>query len=874
MNKMNVVVFIVVALAVAGVASLVWFVSPEGDAGHANPVGPLDVTPQPPIRDPGQTQQQSGQPDTAESPQPPKVAILHKLPDFKLSNQAGVEFGTDQLFGRVWLTSFFNASFTASVSKQSAGMAEIRESLDDSGLQSFYQALNERTLSQDVRLVSVSLQPDLATEALSELAAEVRANDEQWQFLAGSQQALDSFREGVHPGMQFDDDRPSAITSQIMLIDPQGYMRGFYDTTSAEQMAALKRDLLVVAQERFLLNWPDLIDPAWLDMKKRKQLDTLDQFEVFHEFSFEDRVVESGIRFRNRIVDDSGRTWKPAHYDHGNGVAVADVDGDGLLDIYFVTQVGRNELWKNVGAGKFEDITDAAGVDLAKRIGVTASFADIDNDGDADLYVTNVRGGNVMFENDGAGEFKDISEESGLGYDGHSSSAVFFDYNRDGLLDLFLVNVGIYTTSEVITVENDAFSGPDTSAYQYYSANPDAFVAHIKPGRSERSILFENQGQNRFIDVTEKVKLVDESWSGDASPLDVNGDGWPDLYVINMQGHDEYYENVEGKEFVKRSRELFPATPWGTMGIKVFDFDNDGGMDIYLTDMHTDMATDLDPLQEKAKIPKEEFEADYLASDGNHIWGNAFFRNLGGEKYEEISDRIGAENYWPWGLSVGDLNADGFEDVFITASMNYQFRYAVNSLLLNNKGKEFLDSELLLGVEPRRRGRTAIPWFELATKGNEKTPEVMDLAKKGIHLDRIVPWGALGSRSSVIFDLDGDGDLDIVTNDFNSEPMVLISDLTDKTEALHYLQVKLVGAKSNRDGLGATVVVQAGSQSYTKVHDGQSGYLSQSLCPLYFGLGDTETVERIEISWPSGASQVIEGPVEINRTLEITETAE
>ena len=122
------------------------------------------------------------------------------------------------------------------------------------------------------------------------------------------------------------------------------------------------------------------------------------------------------------------------------------MDGDGLTDIYFVNQVGGNQLWKNAGGGKFQDITAAAGVAVAGRVSVTASFADIDNDGDADLYVTTVRGGNMLFENDGRGRFRDISAASGLGYVGHSSGAVFFDYDRDGRLDLFLVNVGRYTT--------------------------------------------------------------------------------------------------------------------------------------------------------------------------------------------------------------------------------------------------------------------------------------------------------------------------------------------------------------------------------------------------------------------------------------------
>ena len=128
----------------------------------------------------------------------------------------------------------------------------------------------------------------------------------------------------------------------------------------------------------------------------------------------------------------------------------------------------------------------------------------------------------------------------------------------------------------------------------------------------------------------------------------------------------------------------------------------------------------------------------------------------------------------------------------------------------------------------------------------------------------------MGSRSSVIFDLDDDGDLDIVTNEFNAGPMVLISNLSKKRD-LRYLKVKLIGTDSNRDGLGARVTVRSASQSYTKVYDGQSGYLSQSVYPLYFGLAAADEVNQIEVRWPSGRRQIVTGPVEVNRLIELKE---
>jgi enediyne biosynthesis protein E4 len=249
-----------------------------------------------------------------------------------------------------------------------------------------------------------------------------------------------------------------------------------------------------------------------LASRAQAQKQAAGQIAVFHQFQFEDGLKESGITFVHRIVDDAGLLYKKVHYDHGSGIAVADVDGDGLPDIYFVNQAGPNQLWRNLGGSKFRDITATAGVSVAGRISVAASFGDIDNDGDADLFVTTVRGGNLLFENDGHGKFRDITKESGVGTVAHSSGSFFFDYNRDGLLDLLVCNVGRYTTDRKGTQGQ-------------YLGLPDAFSGHMYPERFERPILFRNQGHNVFRDVTAEVKLRPEGWCGDASFTDLNGDG-------------------------------------------------------------------------------------------------------------------------------------------------------------------------------------------------------------------------------------------------------------------------------------------------------------------------------------------------------------
>ncbi|APZ93524.1 FG-GAP-like repeat-containing protein [Fuerstiella marisgermanici] len=791
-----------------------------------------------------------------------KPPVLMPAPDFVLTDQSGQDYGSDDILGRACIVNFFFTRCQETCPLQTARLAELQEKWESN------PAWNE------IRMISITVDPAHDTpDVLMDYAKATNADTDHWKFLTGPDDAIKElttrgFRLPVEEAENADG-ASVAHSPQFVLVGPEGYIRGFYDSGSTAEIDQLETDVFTTLEERLLYH-QDLLDPAWVEERRDAQFGTTDKFSVFHDFGFFDRRRESGITFRNRIVDDAGREHKPCHYDHGTGVAIADVDGDGLQDLYFVTQVGGNELWKNQGDGTFQEMTRAAGVAVADRIGVSASFADIDNDGDADLYVTNVRSPNVLFQNDGTGKFTDISSTSGIDYSGHSSSAVFFDYNRDGRLDLFLVNVGEYTTDQTANVVNDRHTGADERDYPYKVANPDAFAAHLKPDRAESSILFENQGGNRFVDVSSAVGLEDSSWSGDASPLDVNEDGWPDLYVLNMQGHDEYYENDEGRRFVKKSREVFPATPWGAMGIKVFDFDNDGRLDIYLTDMHTDMSGPVGFEKEKLKTPKEKFAPEMMNSDGNHVFGNAFFQKQKDGTYREISDRINAETYWPWGLSVGDLNADGFEDVFVAGSMNFPFRYAINSVLLNNEGREFLDAEYILGIEPRRANRTAIPWFELDVAGKDR-PLFEAYRGRGAKVTRMTAWGALGTRSSVIFDMDKDGDLDIITNDFNSEPMVLVSNLAEQEHTFHYLKVDLTGNASNRDGLGALVTVRTEKQSCLKVNDGKSGYLSQSSCPLYFGLGPSDIVNQIEVQWPSGQSQTVDGPIAVDRLIEITE---
>lgn len=805
---------------------------------------------------------------TREKSGPP---VLIKSPDFELTDQLGTKFGVDDLQGRVWVVNFMFTQCTATCPRQAEKIAEL-------------QRRAQRWPDWDrIRLLSISVDPEHDTvDTLKDYADLHGADHEHWKFLTGARDELfriskDGFKLPVSEAAR-DASTPITHSSKFILVDAEGRIRGYFDGLSEEDFGKLLSDLRAVLSEPtkaargtvHVAMPPEIFDSPEMIQRRANQLATESELATYHDFQFSDQLESSGINFVCRVVADAARDYKLNHYDHGTGVAVADVDNDGWHDIYFVNQVGGNQLWRNLGNGRFENITEQAGVGLEGRVGVAASFADTDNDGDPDLYVTTTRHGNVLFENDGHGHFRDVTAASGLDYSGHSSSAEFFDYDRDGRLDLFLVNVGRFTTE---TVGYNGATGEPEPKNPYFVGSPASISWHLIPEKSEQSILYHNEGSNRFRNVSEEAGLIHKGWSGDATPIDLNEDGWLDLYVLNMQGNDEYYENDGGRGFKRQSEAVFPVAPWGAMGLKSFDYDNDGHLDLFISNMHADMfwkfpEGGVREKQEKLKTPQDAMPEKYLRSrnPGKNILGNALYARGTDGRFRDVSDETNVETYWPWGPSVGDLNADGYQDLFIASSMNFKFAYHVNSLLLNDHGKRFQDAEFILGIEPRRDDRTATTWFELDCSGTDSL-HALAAGRSG----RVVFWGALGSRSSVIFDLDQDGDLDVVTNDFNSPPLVLTSNLSERKSALRYLKIKLQGSRSNRDGLGAKVQVTVADRVLTQVHDGQSGYLSQSSLPLYFGLDQADAVEKITVQWMGGAVQVVDGPIATNQQIVIVE---
>ena len=789
--------------------------------------------------------------------------VLLALPEFALENQRGETYGLADLRGTVWVADFIFTRCAGTCPMITHRMAALQRDLEAD------PALG------GVRLVSLSVDPGHdRPEVLRDYAAARDADTARWTFLTGTREAVRTIvRDGFKLPVEDQDDpvMPIVHSQHFVLVDRAGRVRGLYDALTPEGESDLRRALALVVAERGPADRvmpADAADPRWFAARRDAQAAAEGAIAAPHHFRFADRLGASGITFANAASVDLGKYFRPTHYDHGTAVAAADVDGDGRHDLYFVNQAGPNALYLNRGEGRFVDATAEAGVAVGDRACVGAAFADIDNDGDPDLFVTAIREGNLLFRNDGKGRFTDVTQAAGFaGGDAHSSGAVFFDADGDDRVDLFVANVGQYT-------------GNERRADGLWVSFPDAFAGHLHPDRAETSVIYRNAGDARFERVSETWSLVHRGWSGDATAFDHDADGRQDLYVLSMQGHDQFWRNLGPGRFAARGRDLFPDSPWGSMGVKALDWNGDGRIDLFVTDMHTDMSGELKPEDERRKHdPASMFPERFLATDGRHVLGNALYTNEGGGRFSEQSDAANAETGWPWGPSAGDLNADGWIDLFIAAGMNYPHRYHGNDLLLNEAGRRFANAEFLLGVEPR--ARRVRPWFRLACDGEDVDHPICrgDVATAGglagtaampddskpsgprtpLRGD-VTIWASRASRSAALLDLDADGDLDNVTNDYGDAPQVLTSDLAQRGPVRH-VTVRLVGRRSNRDGLGAVVTLRAGGRAQVQVHDGKSGYLAQSALPLYFGLGEAARVDSITVRWPAGGTQTVRGPI-------------
>lgn len=525
-------------------------------------------------------------------------------------------------------------------------------------------------------------------------------------------------------------------------------------------------------------------------------------------------------------------------YGH-NGVSVGDIDGDGFDDVYICQPAGLpNRLFRNRGDGTFEDITESSGLGLLDST-ACALFADFDNDGRQDLVVVRATGP-LLFLNQGDGQFRFRPGAFHFASppQGTFTGAAAADYNRDGWLDIYFCVYNFYQ-----------------GAGQYKYPTP-YFAAENGPP----NFLMRNNGDGSFSDVTAQLGLNSNNnrYSFCCGWSDSNGDGWPDLYVVNDFGRKNFYRNQGGVAFHDMAADVGVEDIGAGMSVCWLDYDNDGFEDLYVANMWTAAGERITADPNFQKDAPQRIRALYQ----KHASGNSLFRNDGGSVFRDESDashtRMGR---WAWSSDAWDFDHDGLDDIYIATGMiSGPVRQDLNSFFWRQVvAKSPVTASLDPDYEQGWNAINEVLRSDYTWSGYERNVFYLN-HQDGTFSDVA---GALGldfpedSRSFALADFDGDGRQEVLLKNRNAPQLRLLKNtVTDLPSALAF---RLVGIRSNRDAIGATVTLEAGSRRQTKSLQAGSGFLSQHSKELFFGLGDAKGDCSATIRWPSGHIQRLQG---------------
>src|SRR6478672_2004746 len=544
-------------------------------------------------------------------------------------------------------------------------------------------------------------------------------------------------------------------------------------------------------------------------------------------FVLHDETASAGITFVHHRAnfDPKIANIEPHVAALGAAVSVADFDGDGWPDLYFTnSKFGEpNALYRNRGDGTFEDVAVSAGLADLNRPGEGVSmgsvWGDFDNDGREGVLVYRY-GYLALFRNIDGKHFEDVTEAAGLRRWVNSNGAIWIDYDRDGLLDLY---VTAYFRSDV-----DLWHLTTTRIMH------NSFEFATNGGKN---LLFHNLGNGKFEDVTDKMGVGSTRWSLAAASADFNGDGWPDIYLANDYGPEELYLNDHGHGFVLSTAGLESESKSG-MSATLGDAFNRGRLDAFVTNISA---------------------RGYLFQNNNlrlnQMPESGRFRN--------VAEGQVADAGWAWGAQFGDFNNDGANELFvangfISADPHKSYWYAMSKIAGAN-GALFEDASTWPAF-----GNASLSGFERSRVYlNRGVAGWVDVAQK------VGANDLYDGRAVALADLSNRGAVDVIVANQN-QPAVLYRDLPDSTN--HWIGVHLVGTRSNRSAIGAEVLLEASGLEQRRVIDGGSGFASQNDRRLHFGLGTREWVDRLVISWPSGEQQIVTRPP-IDRIVTITEPA-
>ncbi len=562
----------------------------------------------------------------------------------------------------------------------------------------------------------------------------------------------------------------------------------------------------------------------------------------------------SGIHFNNTITEtDSINPMSVVNVYNGGGVGIGDFNNDGLQDIYFTGNMVPSKLYLNKGDFKFEDITDKSGTAGMGRWARGVAVLDINNDGLMDIYVCNtiyndtLKRRNILYVNqgvskDGITQFKDMAEAYGLNVHEQSTMANFFDYDNDGDLDMYL------TVNEATSAVNQN---------QFFGKKLKNTTSVNKGGKGK---LYQNNpdillGHPVFKDVSLQAGILFEGFGHGATVADINMDGWKDIYVSNdfLSDNILYVNNHDGT-FTNRSKEYFKHTAFNAMGQDIIDINNDGLSDVVELDMNP-----KDNYRKKMMLGSN----NYNTFQNFDLYGNQYqyVRNTlqlnqgprllendsaGSPTFAEIGFMSGvSQTDWSWTPLVQDFNNDGLRDIIIT----------------NGFPKDVTDHDFIVYRQNTVAGESPlkmldkIPEVKLANYAFEN--------KDGLGFNDVTEnWGLTTpgfSNGAAYADFDNDGDMDMLVNNIGDEAFLYKNTLRKKEDTENnFLQIKCKGSKNNINGIGTWIDIYYNSTMHQAFENTPyRGYLSSHQDIAHFGLGKTTVIDSVVIRWPEGKKQTL-----------------
>lgn len=555
----------------------------------------------------------------------------------------------------------------------------------------------------------------------------------------------------------------------------------------------------------------------------------------------------TGINFQNTFFEDGPlNVANYIYFYNGGGVSIGDINNDGLQDIFFTGNMVRNRLFLNKGNFKFEDITQQSGVAEKQGWCTGATMVDINNDGRLDLYICRSADArpqqrkNLLFINNGNLTFSEKAEEYGLADEGYSTQASFFDYDKDGDVDCFVIN---HSTQKYTAGVQD---------------NP-ALRKEFNPVSASK--LYRNDS-GHFTDISLQAGITSNvlTFGLGIAISDINNDGWPDVFVSNDFNEPDYlFLNNRNGTFTEQLSKCMDETSLFSMGSDAADYNNDGFVDLLTLDMLAE-----DNKTQKMHSGAENFDKlQFLFSQGFYYQysRNMLQKNNGGGTFSEVGQLAGVSNTdWSWAALFADYDNDGYKDLFVTngyvkdyTQMDF-LKYSIDRLIRSKHG-ETVDA---IPEYIKKMPTIEIPNFIFQNNGNEtftkKTTE-WGMNKPGV------------SAGAAYADLDNDGDLDLVINNCNNYASIYKNN-SEQLVKNNFLKIKLQGEPGNERGIGARITLYANGNQYYQEQIPVRGFQSSVDPVLNFGTGQNSIVDSLIVIWPNDKMQTLKN-VKANQTISI-----